>query len=192
MVTYICFGRTEKKHRDVYSLGARHMGNPAEDDGDTKQHETTSTKTRLRRVTLSDRDALRSKRERGVSFPSGPSAQAPGRRAQKRPSAEAHVVLVTASCARKPAAAIMPSRACASSFSCEGESEGQARARARARRAAEARVERGLRGEGREARAEGRGAWGHTCIRRNSAGSSGAKPAGSKPIWPGLYPGQSK
>ena len=72
--THIC-GR--RKHRDVHSLGARHMGNPAEDDGDTKQHETTSTKTRLRRVTLSDRDALRSKRERGVSFPSGPSAQAP-------------------------------------------------------------------------------------------------------------------
>ena len=133
------------------------MGNPAEDDGDTKQHETTSTKTRLRRVTLSDRDALRSKRERGVSFPSGPSAQAPGRRAQKRPSAEAHVVLVTASCARKPAAAIMPSRACASSFSCEGEIEGQARARGR--RAAEARVGRGLRGEGqrRGLRGEGHG-----------------------------------
>ena len=40
-----------------------------------------------------------------------------GRQAQRRPSAAAHVVLVTASCARKPAAAIMPSRACASSFS---------------------------------------------------------------------------
>ena len=50
-----------------------------------------------------------------------------GRQAQRRPSAAAHVVLVTASCARKPAAAIMPSRACASSFSYEGEIEGQAR-----------------------------------------------------------------
>ncbi len=33
---------------------------------------------------------------------------------------------------------------------------------------------------------------GQTCIRRNSAGSVGAKPAGSKPIWPGLYPGRSQ
>ena len=51
-----------------------------------------------------------------------------------------HVCFVTASCARKPAAAIMPRRACASSFS---------------------------------------------CMIRNSAGSDGARPSGSKPIWPG-------
>ena len=63
-------------------------------------------------------------RERSV----GASA---GRQAQRRPSAAAHVVLVTASCARKPAAAIMPSRACASSFSYEGEIEGQAIGEAR-------------------------------------------------------------
>ena len=45
-----------------------------------------------------------------------------------------------------------------------------------------------------EVRVRGRGGYGAggTCIRRNSAGSSGAKPAGSKPIWPGLYPGRSK
>mmetsp|Transcript_60668 Transcript_60668/g.160528 ORF Transcript_60668/g.160528 Transcript_60668/m.160528 type:complete len:211 (+) Transcript_60668:60-692(+) len=70
------------------------------------------------------------------------------RRAQKsgRPYTVPHVAFVTASCARKPAAAIMPRRACTSSFS---------------------------------------------CMRRNSAGSSGARPSGSKPRSPGVYEGLS-
>ena len=97
---------------------------------------------------------------------------------------------MTASCARKPAAAIMPSRACASSFSCEGEIEGQARARGR--RAAEARVGRGLRGEGRgaTARAEGlrgMGAYLHQAelggVVRGEAGGVKADLAGLVP-WP--------
>ena len=120
-----------------------------------------------------------------------------GRQAQRRPSAAAHVVLVTASCARKPAAAIMPRRACASSFSYTSEGEtGQAEARPGE---GEARVGRGLRGKrcGGKGRGFKRGckrARGlkQTCIRRNSAGSVGAKPAGAKPIWPGLYPGRSQ
>ena len=192
MVKYICFGRRNTvtsilSGPGIYGKPCRGRWRHKTTRDDVDEDEASPRDIERPRRTSQQARARRLISERSV-------CAGAGRRAQKRPSAEAHVVLVTASCARKPAAAIMPSRACASSFSCEGESEGQARARARARRAAEARVERGLRGEGRgaTARAEGRGAWGHTCIRRNSAGSSGAKPAGSKPIWPGLYPGQSK
>ena len=142
MVKYICFGR----RNTVTSI----LSGPGIWETLQKTMETQTTRDDVDEDQASPRDIERPRRTsqqaRARRLISERSVCAgAGRRAQKRPSAEAHVVLVTASCARKPAAAIMPSRACASSFSCEGESEGQARARAR--RAAEARVGRGW-GEG--------------------------------------------
>ena len=54
------------------------MGNPAEKDGATQIQQRDDEDLRLCRVTLSDRDALHSRRERGVSFSNGPSARTPG------------------------------------------------------------------------------------------------------------------
>ena len=70
--------RTKHLNSAVHTLTPRHMGNPAEKDGATQIQQRDDEDLRLCRVTLSDRDALHSRRERGVSFSNGPSARTPG------------------------------------------------------------------------------------------------------------------
>ena len=70
--------RTKHLNSAVHTLTPRHMGKPAEKDGATQIQQRDDEVLRLCRVTLSDRDALHSRRERGVSFSNGPSARTPG------------------------------------------------------------------------------------------------------------------
>ena len=70
--------RTKHLNSAVHTLTPRHMGNPAEKDGATQIQQRDDEDLRLCRVRLSDRDALHSRRERGVSFSNGPSARTPG------------------------------------------------------------------------------------------------------------------